>query len=514
MQTCLEMRNICKTYSINGRTVNKNVDLTVRKGEIHALLGENGAGKTTLMNILYGIIHPDSGEIFINGKKVFIDSPLTANRSGIGMVHQHFRLIDDFTVAQNVVLGMEPRHGLFKFDNTKAEKDVLSVINKNGFKLEPNAKISDLSVGQMQQVEIVKMLYRKADLLILDEPTSVLTEHEIQNLFIRLKKLVKTGKTVIIITHKLKEVKRLSDRLTVLRSGKVVGVRNTADVDESEISRLMVGRTVALKPIKVETEIKEEALKLENVVLKKRRQERPILDNLSFKVFKGEILGIAAVAGNGLSELENLLGGMVRITSGRLLINGQDVTNEGAAVFRRAGLSYVPSDRLKRGSSIESSVRENIILTNHHRFVKKTGEIDSSAADEFSSKLIDNFNIDADPSTRTGTLSGGNIQKVILSRELEHIDGLVVFAEPTWGLDIASSEYIYKKIIEVKSEGAAVVIISSNIEEIINLSDRIIVMHSGEIVCETKNTEDIDAAVIGDYMLGLKNDFSKVTNER
>jgi len=506
VESYLRMHNISKTYGTTGLKANDGVELEVRKGEIHALVGENGAGKTTLMKILYGIESSDSGEIFFNGKAVNISSPIIANKLGIGMVHQHFKLINEFTVAQNVVLGIEPKRKMFFFDNNRATESVAEVIEKNHFHVSPGKKISELSVGQMQQVEIIKMLYRKAELLILDEPTSVLTEQEIQRLFVTLRELVKQGKTIIIITHKLDEVKDISDRITVMRKGQVVAVKETTDVDQSEISKLMVGKSVVFEFDKTQDGCREPVLRLENVTIKKKRQERPLLDGVSFEASTCEIIGITGVAGNGLTELEDVIAGLKAVTGGRVFHNDEDITNKSARELRDSGLAYVPTDRLKRGSSLETSVKENLILTNHHDFMKRGGVFDDEKINNHSKGLLSEYLIDGSSDAPIGTLSGGNIQKVILARELERATDFVLFSEPTWGLDVASSEFIYEKILEMRAKGTAVVLISSNIDEILALADTLIVMYRGRIVTRQPVTKKLSREIIGEYMLGLKDD--------
>ena len=509
MEAYLKMENIIKIYDINNLKANDNVSFEVRKGEIHALVGENGAGKSTLMKVLYGIEKPDSGKIFINNSEIDINSPIIANKYGIGMVHQHFKLINEFTVAQNVVLGIEPKQGFFLFDNTRAIKAVSEIIRQNNFHILPETKISDLSVGQMQQVEIIKMLYRKADILILDEPTSVLTEQEIQMLFGTLRSLVKQGKTIIIITHKLAEVKNISDRITIMRKGRVVAVKDTKDVDEHEISKMMVGKSIIFNFEKKEGFCSEPVLRLQNVSVVKRRQKRPLLDKVSFEASTCEIIGITGVAGNGLTELEDVISGLIQVTSGRIYHNDDDITGLSAMELRDTGLSYVPTDRLNRGASLETSVKENMIVTSHHDFMSRGGVFDSNRIENHTKGLIKEYLIDSDENVPIGTLSGGNIQKVILARELERVKDFVLFSEPTWGLDVASSEFIYEKILELREHGVAVILISSNIDEILALADTVIVMYRGRIVMKKEVSRELTREVVGEYMLGIKDDFSQ-----
>ncbi len=501
----LEMKGITKLYP-NDVLANNDVNFQLEKNEIHAVVGENGAGKTTLMKILYGLEQPDSGTILLNGKEVVIHNPLHANKLGIGMVHQHFKLIPDFTVFENVVLGTEPMRGGIFMDAEKAQAAVRKVMEEHGFNLDPKTKVMRLTVGQMQLVEIIKMLYRKAELLILDEPTSVLTEQEIRKLFETLNNLRKNGKTCVIITHKLGEVKELSDRVTVMRKGHVVAVKNTADVDQAELSRLMVGKNVLFQFDREKKECGRPVLKLCDVVLKQRGQDRPLLDHVNLTVRSCEIVGVAGVSGNGLGELEDVVTGLRKITSGQILHGEEDISRLSSCELRERGLAYVPADRLRRGSSLESSVKENMIVSNHHGFMK-AGIFRSKKIQEFAEKLTKSFSIDGTPQVPIGTLSGGNIQKVILARELASNSDLIIFSEPTWGLDVASSEFVYEKILEMRSGGAGILLISSNLDEILGIADTIVVMYRGKIVAKLQNTKDLTKELIGEYMLGLRDDF-------
>jgi len=502
----LQMRGITKLYSASGVLANDTVDLSVEENEIHAVIGENGAGKSTLMKLLYGLEQPDAGEILIRGESVVIKDPLAANRLGIGMVHQHFKLVPDFTVAENVVLGSEPRkRGLF-IDRKTAERDVAKVIEEHGFSIDAKRKIKDLTVGQMQQVEIVKMLYRNAELLILDEPTSVLTEQEIESLFATLRNLLNRGKTIILITHKLDEVKHMSHRVTVMRNGKVVAVRNTSDVDKKELSRLMVGKDILLEVNRIPKAFGDAVLEMRRVSIHCRGQQRPLLDEIDLQVRAGELVGIAGVGGNGLAEIEDVIGGLRSVTQGRMFLNGEDVTSMGAEQLRKAGLAYVPADRLHRGASLPSTVRENCIVTKHHDFLK-AGVLQRGSIREFTKHLIDHFSISAGETMPVGNLSGGNIQKMILARELAAQSNFILFSEPTWGLDIASSQFIYEKMLELRAQGAGVLLISSNLDEILGLADTILVLYRGRIVGRMANTEGLSKQIIGEYMLGVRDDF-------
>jgi ABC-type uncharacterized transport system ATPase subunit len=501
----LEMRDITKLYPENNVLANDAVDFEVQRNEIHAVVGENGAGKSTLMKILYGLERPDRGTILLEGRVVHIASPLDANRLGIGMVHQHFRLIPEFSIAENVVLGLEPRrHGIL-LDQEGAVRAVEQVVREYGFSIDPRLRVAELTVGQMQLVEILKILYRRAGLLILDEPTSVLTEQQIHKLFDTLRGLRAIGKTVIIITHKLGEVKEISQRVTVMRAGKVVAVRETAQVDEREMSRLMVGKTLSLQVRREPRERGPVTLELQKVSLSVKGQDRPLLDGVDLQVHRGEIVGVAGVTGNGLGELEDVASGLRRVSGGRILHDGVDITRLTARELRRRSLAYVPADRLHRGSSLQSSVLENLIIANHHRFLRG-GVFRRRALEEFAGELTEHFSIEGDPRVPIGTLSGGNIQKVILARELASRSDFILFSEPTWGLDVASSEFIYEKILELRRQGIAILLLSSNLDEILSLADTLVVMYRGRAVANLANSEALTKELVGEYMLGLRED--------
>ena len=501
----LEMKGITKLYP-NDVLANNGVDFSVERNEIHAVVGENGAGKTTLMKILYGLEQADRGEIFLDGRRTVIRSPLDAARLGIGMVHQHFKLIPEFTVAENVVLGIEPtRAGLFMDINAAAEA-LRSEIEIHGFGIEPRARVSRLTVGQMQQVEIVKMLYRKAVLLILDEPTSVLTEQEIRKLFGTLVSLRDHGRTIIIITHKLQEVKEISDRVTVMRQGSLVAVARTADVDKEELARLMVGRSVLFQVEREKKACGAPVLDLQGVSLRQRGRGRPLLDDVSLTVHSCEVVGVAGVSGNGLGELEDVVAGLRKISTGRILHGEEDITHCSPRELRERGLAYVPADRLRRGASLESSVTENLIVFHHHGFLR-AGFLKAGKIQEFAQRLTRSFSISGAPETRIGALSGGNIQKVILARELDSVSNLIMFCEPTWGLDVAASQFIYEKILELRSAGVGVLLISSNLDEILGVADTLAVMYKGRVVANLANSAEITKELIGEYMMGLRDDF-------
>ncbi|GHV66358.1 sugar ABC transporter ATP-binding protein [Spirochaetia bacterium] len=504
------MRGITKIYPEDNFKANSGVSLDLREGEILCLAGENGAGKSTLMKILYGLTPPTEGEILVRGKPVVINSPLDANRLGIGMVHQHFMLFPEFTVAQNVVMGIEPVKGKIFYDQAEAEKRVTEEIRRHHFSIEADKPVKALTVGQMQQVEILKLLYRKLDILILDEPTAVLTEQEIASLFRTFRELSESGKSLILITHKMPEIKQISGRVAVMRRGEMVAVHDTARVDEHTISHLMVGREVDLWLDRKERTgaVGDPVIAFEDVTVERRGQKRPLLDRVSFTAGAGEILGLAGVGGNGLGTVEAVLGGFVPVTSGRILHRGEDITALDTRSLRKRGLAYVPADRLEVGSASEASVRENIII-NRRREFSRLGFLDQRAMEKFSKNLFEHYDITGNDEQRLGSLSGGNIQKVILAREIDQYKDYIVFSEPTWGLDIAASHYVYEQMAALRDKGAAVILISSNLDEILANADRILVFYQGTIAAEIRDvvgsgdsSGDLKEE-IGAYMLGL-----------
>ncbi len=506
MELAVEMRNITKTYPENNLRANDGVDFLLRKGEILCLAGENGAGKTTLMKVLYGLESHEEGTISIRGKQENISSALVANHLGIGMVHQHFMLVEDFTVAQNVLMGIEPRKYGITYDMKKAAALVNEVIAHHQFSIEASSYVRNLTVGQKQQVEIIKMLYRDVDILILDEPTSVLTEQEIEALFSTLQQLAKRGKSLILITHKLQEIKAISDRVAVMRQGKMLGTYETKDVTERQISALMMGKSISLSITHAtHTDESKPVIECKDITVLRQGQERPLLNGLSFTAYAGEILGFAGVSGNGLGVLEAVLGGFIPTFDGHIFHDGNDITNIGTAHLRKQGLSYVPSDRLQIGSSLKASVQENIIVGESESF-RKNGFLDQRKVTKHTNDLLEKYAAKATAHMPIGSLSGGNIQKVILAREIERYQDYIVFSEPTWGLDIASSQFVYEQMAALRDKGAAVILISSNLDEILTIADRIIVLYRGTRVASFVGDEarSLSKEEIGEYMLGLK----------
>jgi simple sugar transport system ATP-binding protein len=502
------------------------VSLDLRKGEILCLAGENGAGKTTLMKILYGLVPLAEGEILVKGAPADIRSPLQANRLGIGMVHQHFMLFPEFTVARNVVMGREPvRWGLF-YDTAAAERRVRELIERHGFSVAPGALVGELTVGEMQQVEILKMLHRDADILILDEPTAVLTDRETAALFRTFRLLAESGASLILITHRLREIKQISDRVAIMRQGELLCVRETGGVSESDLSRLMIGTEAAAWTDARRREPRAPGaavIAFDGVTVKRRGQKRPLLDRVSFTARAGEILAFVGVGGNGLGALEAVLGGFLPVAAGRVLHRGEDISRLTTRELRKRGLAYVPADRLGAGSAGEARVWENLIVNRRREFFRgKPGRgpagwfrsllPDQEDARKYAESCIQRFDIRGDADQRLDALSGGNIQKLILAREIDQYRDYIVFSEPAWGLDAAASRYVYGQIAALRERGAAVILISSNLDEILSLADRIIVVYRGTAAAELRPERDGGNAErlkeeIGAYMTGLNHEI-------
>ena len=478
----VDMRGITKQFP--GVLANDRVDFSVKQGEIHALVGENGAGKSTLMNELYGLVHPDSGEIHVNGKQVHIGGPRDAIALGVGMVHQHFMLIPVFSVGENIMLGREPVTGPDFYDRARARSEINELTKRYGLALDADARMGDLPVGLQQRAEIVKVLFRGANILILDEPTGVLTPQETKELFVVLRDLVKSGKTIIFISHKLKEVLDISDRITVMRRGRVVGHLVTRDTNEEEIATLMVGREVLLRVDKQPAKPGAVVMTVENLTASSDRGV-PALKGVSFELRRGEILGIAGVEGNGQSELMEVLAGTRRATGGKVLLGDRDITTMDARTERDAGVSYIPEDRRGTGLVLAFSIAENTILGRErepkfswNQFVLKLVDIR-----EWARRLVKQFDIrtpSIDVAARN--LSGGNQQKVIVAREMGSEPKVLLAAQPTRGVDIGAIEFIHRQIVKERDAGAAVLLVSAELDEVRSLSDRIAVMYEGRIV--------------------------------
>jgi simple sugar transport system ATP-binding protein len=476
----LELRNITKRFG--NLVANDNISMTLEPGEIHSLLGENGAGKSTLMNVLYGLLKPDSGEILIDGKVVNFASPGEAMAAGIGMVHQHFMLIPVFTVAENVVLGNEPTGRLGLLDLNAARKLVKEISDRFGFDIDPDAKVEDLPVGAQQRVEIIKSLARNAKALVLDEPTAVLTPQETDELMEIMRGLAKSGTSIIFITHKLREVQQVSDRITVIRQGKVVATPSPK-ATANELASLMVGREVDLETKRKPAKLGEESLVVKDLtVLDDRHQQ--MVDGLSFSIRNGEVLAIAGVQGNGQTELAEAIVGLRKIHSGSVVVAGKDVTRRSVREALESGLGYIPEDRKKDGLVGEFTIAENLMLDGSFTAPFAKGiQIDFNKRDEIANKLIEEFDIRT-PSSETlaKQLSGGNQQKVVVARELGRDLKVLVASQPTRGVDVGSIEFIHEQIIEARDSGKSVLIISTELDEVLALADRIAVMYRGKIV--------------------------------
>ncbi|WP_126426510.1 ABC transporter ATP-binding protein [Brevibacillus marinus] len=474
------MRGVTKRFP--GIVANDRVNLRVKKGEIHALLGENGAGKSTLMNILFGLYQPDEGEILIHGKPVNITSPRKANEWGIGMVHQHFMLVEPFTVTENIILGKEPRKGL-GIDIKTAAREVAAISARYGLSVDPYAKIEDISVGMQQRVEILKTLYRGAEILILDEPTAVLTPQEIRELMEIMENLVAEGKTIILITHKLKEIMAVCDSVTIIRRGKVVDSLAVAETTPDELAAKMVGREVSFRVDKQSALPQEVILAVENVTALDNRGLKA-LDGISFAVRAGEILGIAGVDGNGQSELVEVLTGLRKVEQGSIKLKGVELSNRTPREISAAGVSHIPEDRQKRGLVLDFTLSENMVLsTYHHPRYSKNGFLDYRAIAEQAARLVAKFDVrTASTHTLARALSGGNQQKAVIAREVEKDPDLLIAAQPTRGLDVGAIEFIHRQLIEQRDKGKAVLLLSLELDEIMKLADRIAVIYEGKIV--------------------------------
>ena len=486
-QYVIEMNNITKAFGTF--KANDNINLKVKKGEIHALLGENGAGKSTLMNILSGLLEPTSGSININGKEEEISNPTVANKLGIGMVHQHFMLVDNFTVEENIILGSEPtKSGVI--DKKKAFDDIMAVSDRYGFKINPKELVSNISVGMQQRVEILKTLYRGAEILIFDEPTAVLTPQEIDELIEIMHGLVNEGKSIVLITHKLDEIKAVADRCTVIRRGKSIDTVNVADVTQQELADLMVGRSVSFKTPKGPSYPKEPVLKINDLVVKENRGLDAV-KGLSLDVHAGEVVGIAGIDGNGQSELLQAIAGMRKVESGSIEINGKDMTNKRPREITEHSFGHVPEDRHRFGLVLPMTLSENIALQTYYKApLSKNGLLNYKAINSHARKLIEEFDVRTpNELVPASALSGGNQQKAIIAREIDRNPELLMVAQPTRGLDVGAIEYIHKRLIEQRDSGKGVLVVSFELDEILNVSDRIAVMFDGNITGIVKASE-------------------------
>ena len=503
MEYAIEMLNITKEFP--GIVANDDVTIKVEKGTIHALLGENGAGKSTLMSILFGMYQPTKGEIRINGQPVKITDPNIANDLGIGMVHQHFKLVDIFTVTENIVLGRENKKSLQLMEFKNASKKIKELGDRYGLKVDPNAKIQDITVGMQQRVEILKMLYRNSDILIFDEPTAVLTPQEIDELMQIMKNLKNEGKTILLITHKLKEIKAVADVCTVLRRGKVIDTVKVSDVDEAQMAKLMVGRDVEFNVNKEDHELGDVILDVKDLRCKNARGLEAV-KGVSFNIRGGEILGVAGIDGNGQSELVYALTGLSKVEAGQIILNGKDITHYNVRKRYDAGLAHVPEDRQKHGLILDFKLKENYIVHNFDRApFSNHGILNNKAIDEYGKRLTEEFDVRSGQGIETTvrSMSGGNQQKAIVAREVDRSSDLLIVVQPTRGLDVGAIEYIHSRIVEERNKGKAVLLVSFELDEIMSLSDRIAVMFSGEIT-GILNSKETDEHELGLLMAGGK----------
>ena len=503
MEDILRMENITKVYP-NGVMANKNINFNVRPGEIHALMGENGAGKSTLMKILFGLEKPDEGAIVYKGEKLNISSPAYAIGKGIGMVSQHFMLVDDLKVYENVILGMEPVKGLF-IDTDKAVALVEEFGNKFNLRIDPDALVEDLSVSQKQKIEILKVLARGSELIILDEPTAVLTPQETEELFQQLILLKGSGYTIVFITHKIQEVMAICDRITVLRKGRTIDTIDVAGASPESISKLMVGRDILLDVAKTPKEPGDVVLEVKNLTVHNESGVK-VVDKVSLTLRQGQILGIAGVEGNGQSDLADAIFGMEAATDGEISLRGKTITGSSIKVRRALGLGYIPEDRIVTGTAARLAIWENLIAdkTDRNDF-GNTGILNQGVIARQSSDLIKKYNITAtDESQPVGMLSGGNIQKVVVARELSSLPSILLANQPTRGIDVGAQEFIWQELIRFRDMGNAVLLISADLNELLELSDVVLVMLNGQIAAEFTDVEHLTEEELGFYMLGVK----------
>lgn len=493
----VSLKNIHKSFG--DKKVLKGVDFDLHKCEVHALLGENGAGKTTLMNILYGMFPQTEGNIYIKGEEIINNSPKKAISMGIGMVHQHFMLIEPFTVTENIILGYEGKNSFI--DRDKAKKEVVKLSQEYGLIIDPDSKVADISVGQQQRVEILKALYHGADILIFDEPTAVLTPQEINEFIEIVEKLIELGKSVIIITHKLKEIKAMADTCTIIRRGEYIDKVNVKDVSEADLAEKMVGRDVSFNVKKEKIDLGEEIFKIEDLWVKDNRKVDKV-KGLNLSIRKGEILGIAGVDGNGQTELIDAISGMRKAQKGKVLLKGEDITNKAPRDIIDLGMNQIPEDRQKRGLVLEYPIKDNLILENIDKDFTKNGILDFKKIEENANNLIDKFDIRPnDINEKAGSLSGGNQQKVIIAREITNDPDLLIAAQPTRGLDVGAIEFIHQYLVELRNQGKAVLLISFQLDEVMDLSDRICVIYDGQIVGEL-DPKETDEYEVGRLMAG------------
>jgi simple sugar transport system ATP-binding protein len=499
----IEMLGITKKFP--GILANDNVSLQLKKGEVHALLGENGAGKSTLMSILFGLYKPESGIIKKNGEQINITNPNDANAFGIGMVHQHFKLVHNFTVLENIILGVETtRNGILQMDDAK--KKVIELSEKYHLAVNPDALISDITVGMQQRVEILKMLYRDNEILIFDEPTAMLTPQEIAELMKIMRGLADEGKSLLFITHKLDEIKQVADRCTVLRKGKYIDTVEVKTTSKEKMSELMVGRKVQFKVDKEEAQPKDAVLEVKNLTVKSKHSDKNILTNVSFDVRRGEILCIAGIDGNGQTELVHTLTGMMNATSGSIKLDGKDITHDSIRQRSIAGMSHIPEDRHKHGLILDYSLSYNLVLQSYFTDqFQKNGFLKFKDINNYADDLIKRFDIRSGEGKNTivRSMSGGNQQKAIVAREIDREPEVLVAVQPTRGLDVGAIEYIHKELVRQRDEGKAVLLISLELDEVMSVSDRIMVIYEGELVANL-DPKNVTEQELGLYMAGAK----------
>lgn len=508
----IEMRNITKKFP--GIVANDNITLQLKRGEIHALLGENGAGKSTLMSVLFGLYQPENGEIRKNGEVVQINNPNDANALGIGMVHQHFKLVEIFSVLENIILGVEPNTMGF-LQKKEAREKVIELSERYGLMVNPDALVEDITVGMQQRVEILKMLYRDNEILIFDEPTAVLTPQEIKELLEIMKGFAKEGKSILFITHKLNEIMEVADRCTVLRKGKYIGTVDVKDTTKEELSKMMVGRDISFDVDKENKEPGDVVLSVKNLSVASKAYKNDAVKNVSFDIRQGEIVCLAGIDGNGQTEFVNVLTGLEKASSGSITLKGQDITNMPIRQRSILGMSHIPEDRHKHGLVLDYKLEENLVLQRYWQSeFQRKGFIKFESVRKYAEKLIDKYDIRSGqgPVTITRSMSGGNQQKAIIAREIDKDHDILVAVQPTRGLDVGAIEYVHKQLIARRNAGKAVFLVSLELEEVMNVSDRILVIYEGEIVGEL-DPKTTTVQELGLYMSGAKRDVVKEIND-
>ena len=500
----IEMLHITKEFP--GIKANDDITLQLRKGEVHALLGENGAGKSTLMSVLFGLYQPEAGQIRKNGKEVAIRNPNDANALGIGMVHQHFKLVECFSVLDNIILGVEPNKMGF-LQKAEARKKVMALSEKYGLRVDPDALVSDISVGMQQRVEILKMLYRDNEILIFDEPTAVLTPQEIDELMEIMRGFKKEGKSILFITHKLNEIMAVADRCTVLRKGKYMGTVDIKDTTKEELSRMMVGRDVQLQVEKQPAKPGAVVLDVQNVTMHNDQRKKDSVKDVTFQVHAGEIVCLAGIEGNGQTEFVYGLTGLEKLTNGKITLDGKDITHATIRQRSKDGMGHIPEDRHKHGLVLDYTLEDNMVLQRYFepQFVSKAGFLKRKAIREYANRLIEQYDVRSGqgPVTVARSMSGGNQQKAIIAREIDKDPELLIAVQPTRGLDVGAIEYIHKQIVAQRDAGKAVLLVSLELDEVMSLSDRILAIYEGEIVGEL-DPKTTTAEEMGLYMAGAK----------